>query len=93
MHPEITNSNFQKLEKPKNHNSLSVQSKLHSCLLLKPERSMDGEVDFLKLLSQSFCSRRSGFPKKEKITMESTVAARQYPFSYKGQHLTMASML
>jgi hypothetical protein len=38
------------------------------------------------LVPQAFCPRISGLPRTERITTESSVAARQCPFSYKKQH-------
>jgi hypothetical protein len=45
---------------------------------------MDRE-DFQKLIPLAFCSRSLGFPEKERITTESSVVARQYPFSSVGE--------
>jgi hypothetical protein len=38
------------------------------------------ERDFVKLVPQPFCFRSLSFPERERITTESSVAARQCPF-------------
>jgi hypothetical protein len=71
-------------EKPKEHDCSRVP--MHLCLLLQPERSMDGQGEFLKFYPQAFCSRSSGYPERDRITTESTIVARRCPFSSKREH-------